>query len=310
MAFGGDIATIYSYLARGGESCAPGAAWHASVDDAHAGARVSGLYFHARGASELAILVHGLGGNAQSSYMPAATTALLAQDVSVLRLAQRGADRKGDDLHHAGLWNDLARVLSVPPVAAYARVYLIGFSMGGHVALHLARHSHDRLAGVVAICSPLLLDRAVECMDQPRRGLYRHYLLRSLKQIYRAVALRRRVPVPAHVVDRARSLREWDRLTVVPRFGFKSTSDYYESQSVGYRLNELKTRSLLVYASRDPMVPRATLGAALSGLSSASRAVWVNGGGHVAFPRDCDLGLSGARGLYPQLVTWLRREQP
>ena len=230
----------------------------------------------------------------------------------MLRIAQRGAARDGDDLHHAGLWEDLAHALSDPLVKGYERVYVVGFSMGGHVALHLACQRFARLRGVVAICSPLFLDAAVEHMDHWRMAIYRMNVLSGLKSLYRAVAVRRSLPISPDRVDQTRTLRAWDSLTIVPRFGFQDAKHYYDSQSMGFRLDELETRSLLLYSRHDPMVPPSTLRGAEEIINgsprSNARLVWFGGGGHVTFPSRLDLGVDAALRPYPQIIQWLRAE--
>jgi predicted alpha/beta-fold hydrolase len=308
----GDIATVSSYLV-GSLSRRPlrEIPWRSAIEASPYGpAAITGVHTPAEGATELALMIHGLGGSAASHYLPTAARAFHEHGISVLRIAQRGAARDGEDLHHAGLWEDLAHVLSDPLVQQYPRVYVVGFSMGGHVALHLARRRFPHLGGVVAICSPLFLDAAVDHMDRWRMAIYRRHVLRGLKSLYRAIAVRRSLPISADEVDRARTLRAWDSLTVVPRFGFRDAKHYYDSQSMGLRLGEIETRSLLLYSRHDPMVPPATLRGAEEIIARSSRSnarlVWFDGGGHVTFPSRLDLGFAAARRPYPQIIRWLR----
>jgi predicted alpha/beta-fold hydrolase len=105
-------------------------------------------------------------------------------------------------------------------------------------------------------------------------------------------------------VLRVRTLREWDRLTVVPRFGFADPEDYYGRASVGPRLGALRVPALLVASPVDPMVPASSIAAAARGVSSLDLR-WVERGGHVGFTPRLDLGLAGPPGLAGQLAAWL-----
>jgi predicted alpha/beta-fold hydrolase len=308
----GNIATVSSYvmgsLSRTRVHEVP---WQSAIETSPYGpASITGVFTPAADATELALMIHGLGGSAFSPYLPTATQAFHERGISVLRIAQRGAARDGADLHHAGLWEDLAHALSDPLVKGYQRVYVVGFSMGGHVALHLARQRFARLRGVVAICSPLFLDAAVEHMDRWKMAIYRMHVLRGLKSLYRAVAVRRSLPISPDRVDQTRTLRAWDSLTVVPRFGFRDAKSYYDSQSIGFRLDEIETRSLLLYSRQDPMVPPETVRGAEAILNGRprpdARIVWFDGGGHVTFPSRLDLGLDAEPRPYPQIIQWLR----
>ncbi|WP_437672257.1 alpha/beta fold hydrolase [Sorangium sp. So ce131] len=311
----GHVATIAAFVANGFASDLPSALpFRFRVSGGvHGPATLTGLYFPTPGSRELVVLLHGMGGNVRSAYQRRATSALCALGMSVLRLGQRGSSRDPEDLHHAGLWEDLAAVLrDDATVGRYERVYVVGFSMGGHVALHLAAARRPRLAAVASICSPLYLDGAVRHMDRPESAVYRRHVLAGLQQMYRDIARRRPVPVSPAEVDRAETLRAWDELTVVRRFGFRDPTEYYESQSAGRILGAIATPALLLYSPQDPMVPPSTLAGleAHARRSPAVRVAWMDGGGHIAFPRRLDLGLGPAVPCtpYEQIAAWLRRQ--
>lgn len=262
----------------------------------------------------LVLLVHGLGGSPDSHYVVRAAQAAARAGVDSLRLGLRGADRQGEDFYHAGLTADLEAAVADPSLAAYRRIYVLGFSLGGHVSLRLGLQPGDpRVRAIASFCAPLDLSAGCAAIDAPGARPYCAYLLRGLREIYREVAARRPVPTPWPVVARIASMRAWDRHTVVPRFGFASVDDYYASQSVGPRLGELRVPALVVAAAGDPMVPQATLRPLLERPPPPITARWI-GGGHVGFPAaaDLDLGLGRgdrrrARGPLDQAIAWLLR---
>jgi len=189
-------------------------------------------------------------------------------------------------------------------------VLLIGFSLGGHVALRYGTEPHDeRLAAIAAVCAPLELQVAQRSFDRqvPTAWPYRVYILGRLKRLYAEIATRGAVPTPVAQVNRVRTLREFDRLTVVPRFHFTSAEDYYERASVGPRLRQLSVPAMLVATPHDPMVPEASIAAAAATAGDALDVRWVHRGGHVGFPSSLDLGFDGERGLAGQLASWARR---
>jgi predicted alpha/beta-fold hydrolase len=130
-------------------------------------------------------------------------------------------------------------------------------------------------------------------------------VLAGLCEVYDEVARRRELPVPPSAVRRARTLREFDRLTVVPRFGFASPEDYYRRAGVGSRLHELRVPSLLVAATGDPMVDADGIRPALAAGHPALEVRWFRKGGHVSFPAAFDLGLGSPFGLEQQVLRWL-----
>ena len=203
--------------------------------------------------------------------------------------------------------DDLTAALNSAPLKRFSRVYLLGYSIGGHVALRYATRAPDaRVRGVVALCSPLDLELSMHAFDRLRTAPYRHYVLGGLKQAYRAVARRRSVPATARQVATIRHILEWDELIVARRFGYPSAWDYYQRESVASRLDELSIPALYVGALQDPMVPIETTKPALDRAPTVLRVELIDRAGHLAFPANLDLGESAPRGVEPQCLSWLR----
>ncbi len=283
--------------------------WSLSVADPLLGSvRLSGQLSVPAGARRLLLAVHGLGGSAESNYLRQSLQAAHAAGLACLCLNLRGAAGDGEDLYHAALTSDLHAALASPELMPFAEVYVLGFSLGGHLALRLASEQHDaRVRAVAAICAPLDLELTSRELDSPPRALYRHYILRRLKACYVQVAARRPLPTPVARVLRVNLLREWDELAVVPRFGFGSVTRYYQQASVAPRLPELRVRSLLLQAEHDPMVLAETVRPALQLTSPLLDVRWVQRAGHVGFPPDLNLGEPAPAGLSHQVLNWLTR---
>jgi uncharacterized protein len=281
--------------------------WSSDVPDARWGSvHITGALHAPPGARGLLLVVHGLGGSSDSLYVSAAVPAAAALGLACLRINLRGADGSGEDFYHAALTADLHAALASPMLASFTDIYVLGYSLGGHLSLCLASERHDaRLRAVAAVCSPIDLGRSAWAIDQPARAPYRHYVLRRLKACYAQVARRRALPTPLERVLRVRTLREWDACTVVPRHGFASTDDYYQHASAAGRLHALDVPTLLVNTEHDPMIPAHTVRPALLGSTPRLDVRWLRTGGHVGFPREVDLGEKAPRGLEPQLLHWL-----
>lgn len=285
--------------------------WETVVEDPKLGpVRLTGRLREVPGdaGDELLVLVHGLGGSTDSHYMIKGAEAAEAAGLSCLRLHLRGADRQGEDFYHAGLTADLHAALASPEAARFRRIYVLGYSLGGHVALRLGTEPADpRLAAVAAVCSPLDLARSADEIDAPGLGLYRWYLLRSLADIYRQVAARRPVPYPVERAGEIRFIQEWDDRIVAPRHGFAGAADYYARASVAPLLANLRVPALLLNSDCDPMVPARAVRPALAGASPLLRVAWARGG-HVAFPRELNTGLGEGIGQDAQVIGWLRSQ--
>lgn len=288
----------------------PSERWSVDLDDPQVGTvRLTGRLRRASGSSTILVLVHGLGGSSESSYMLRTADAAESFGLSTLRLSLRGADGRGEDLYHGGLSGDLASVLGSPELAPYARVLLFGFSLGGHLSLRFATEAGDpRLGAVAAACAPLDLERSVAAIDRPVGWLYRRYVLAGLSRMYAEVSARREMPLAPDAARRIRTLREWDRRTVVPRFGFAGAGDYYARASVAGRTDRLRVPALLVAAEDDPMVMPDAVHPGLGRASDHLCVRWVRHGGHLAFPAGLDLGEDAPRGLAGQAIGWLARQ--
>ncbi len=281
--------------------------WRLDIEDPATGpVRLRGRLSSASGRSHLVVLVHGLGGSMESSYVLRAARAADAFGVASLRLNLRGADMSGQDFYHAGLSSDIAAVLTSPALARFERIDLMGASLGGHLCLRYATATVDpRLGAVAAVCPPLDLERSVRYIDRPAGWAYRRFILSNLVTMSEPLVARERSPATLARLRRVRSIREWDRLMIVPRFGFASTGDYYRRAGVGGRLGRLRRPALIVAAERDPLLPPAAVKPGLTGAGEKVRAVWVRRGGHIGFPAALDLGHDGPLGLAGQCLAWL-----
>ncbi len=287
------------------------------IDDEIAGrVAISGRIAIPERARDLVVILHGLGGTVQSRYMLLAARAVLDEGAACLRLHLRGADRSGSDFYHAGLTHDLDAVLSSERFARFERIFVMGYSLGGHVSLRWATTpsaSDSRVRAIAAICPPIDLARGVREIQRLDRRPYQYYVLRSLMAHYAAVAAHHGVhprlsPLPVSVVRRIRTILEWDERIIAPRYGFRSADHYYEEVGVGPYLRAIRVPTLLVAADADPMVPHATVRPALRDASESVRVVWTSRGGHVGFPDDLVLGIEACpstSGLERQIVQWL-----
>jgi predicted alpha/beta-fold hydrolase len=307
----------------------PAEPWHGVVEDPAIGpVRLSGRHWRPpRGGDELVVMLHGLGGDVDSHYMARGALAAERAGLACLRLNLRGADHNGDDFYHAGLTADVHAALASPELRGYRRIYLLGYSLGGHLALRFATEAGDsRVARVAAVCSPLHLGRGQAAIDSPGAWLYRRYLIARLVRLYAAVAARCPVPMPLSEVARLRKIRDFDEWVVAPRHGFAGADDYYARASVAPRLADLRLPALLVNAAGDPMVRAQAVRPFLEPPVANLDVRWMARAGHVGFPRGLDLGLdlgdaaareigaatrkgaaTAPRRVDDQVLDWLRR---
>jgi predicted alpha/beta-fold hydrolase len=192
--------------------------------------------------------------------------------------------------------------------ARYRRIWLLGYSLGGHCCLHVANETRDaRVKAVATVCPVLHLMQTNVAIDAPTRGVYRRYVLGGLLSNYVAYAARGLAPTPLHRVRRATTFRAYDALTVVPRYGFASVDDYYTRACASRVLGSIALPTLVVSARHDPMLPWQIAESVRPTFSSSISFLWAERGGHAGFPRDLDLGETAPLGLEAQVHRWLER---
>ena len=302
--------------------------WSHSYDDPDSGrVELSGALSRVTDRSEhhdhLLILVHGLGGSIESHYMAPAARAAINLGLDCLRLNLRGSDRqtadlRGADLYHAGLTLDLHEALRCRQLERFRRIFVMGFSLGGHMTLKFGTEVEDeRVTAVAGVCSPIDLASTVRDFDALPRFPYREYIVGGIKRnVQRILDHRADLPggLDAGQVRRVTTLRDFDRVTVVPRFGFDDPDHYYESQSVVHRLKAFRRPALLVAAEDDPMISARSIRTGLADGPGELRVAWSEHGGHVAFPRGVDLrrqlglGHEAPKSLEGQIISWLVRQ--
>ncbi len=310
MALSGHLWTIGPRLhhALRAETAPAARPWKGVVKDPRVGTvPLTGFYREKQGGKGLLIVLHGLGGSAMSYYALRAASAAEKASLSCLRLNLRGADGSGEDFYHAGLTEDLEAALESPEALAHRDIFVLGFSMGGHLAIRYAcLHPGSRVKGVAAVSSPLDLAACADWLDRPAAWLYRRYILHSLVAMAGQLAEKRRLPCPIEKVRAIDSIRAFDDAVVAPRHGFTSASDYYAKASAGPLIGELKVPALLLLSKDDPMVPPHSAAPYLGQNHKLLDFRWTGQGGHVGMPRNLQVGITQAPpGIEGQAIGWL-----
>jgi predicted alpha/beta-fold hydrolase len=239
------------------------------------------------------VLIHGVGGSAESSYMRRAALAFGRAGFHVVRRNVRGAGDsmpEAPNLYHAGLIEDpQAAIEAVAARPGVKDVVLVGFSLGGNVSLKLAASWRAAIPSfvraVASISAPLDLVEASRGLETLRTLPYRRYVLRKLVAQGRAYAQLnpRRALYDVARLGRMRTIRAYDEAVVAPMHGFCDAHDYYVHASAGPGLADVRVPTLIVHAADDPMVPAASVRRWLRDASPAVRIAWSERGGHVGW---------------------------
>jgi uncharacterized protein len=206
------------------------------------------------------LMIHGLEGSSNAGYMRSMAQLALEHGFAVHRTNMRscgGTEHVCRTMYHAGLTSDTLRL--VEELRDRRPVYLIGYSLGGNVALKLAGELGDRarelLHGVCAVSTPIDLGACVRKMSERQNRIYEWRFLGRLKQRVRRRAESQPAVYPLEELDRIRSVYEFDDRITAPYFGFGTADNYYDTQSSKRFLAGIRVPTLIVQAKDDPLIP-------------------------------------------------------
>ena len=250
------------------------------------GDRLAARYHPGRAPLPAVILVPGLTGCEASRHVLQAADAWVAEGAAVVRLNLRGSP-PGRSLarghYHMDRVQDLAdaclAVGDLDPGIRRHGVVILGFSLGGALALRLAQEPRQSnfVKAVVAVSAPLDLTATAERVARPRNRFYERWLLGRLKR--ETAPLWRDGPAAVRTaVQAARHIHEFDDALTAKEAGFRDAADYYASCSPMNNMGSLGIPALVIHADDDPWVPPPSVAE-----RAPLRVVVTRGGGHVGF---------------------------
>jgi predicted alpha/beta-fold hydrolase len=207
----------------------------------------------------VALLVHGLEGSCDSTYMRWMAQAALEAGLDVIRLNVRncgGTEHLAPTLYHSGLTADLRSVIEQ---LAPRQTFAVGFSMGGNQALKLAgewgAQFPSHVAGVCSVSAPIDLAACARRLGEPRNRIYERHFLSSLTARYRRKAALFPRSFSLEALPRIRSIIDFDEYITAPGFGFQGAADYYQQSSAAGYLGRICLPALCIQAQDDPFIP-------------------------------------------------------
>ena len=276
---GGDLQTLRNVLRPPGDILAPwpGEEVRFAMKDGTGDELVGTLHRpveeHGR---PLVVLLHGLTGDQESSYMRVTAGELLKAFYPVLRLNGRGAGPtlgKTRSFYHAGRTDDLVAVIgSMDGTLAANGLAAIGYSLGANVLLkYLAeRGGLSHLRAAVAVSPPIDLHATQQRVAEYRNRRYHRYLLARMRE---------ERPCPPDVA----SILDFDNRVVAPTHGFRDALDYYAQCSSAPHLGAIRTSTLIIHAADDPWIPSRTFRQIAWDQLKSVRLLMPWSGGHVGF---------------------------
>ncbi len=208
------------------------------------------------------LLVHGLEGSSDSSYIRGLAEKALRAKANVIRINLRNCGNTfhlTPTLYNAGLSQDILCIINwLVEHKQLVNLALVGYSLGGNLVLKAAAELEDNQSVVKSVCavSPSIdLETAVTALSQGFNRLYEFNFLVSLKnkinQKQKLFPERFDVSKFAQI----RSLRQFDEVYTAPDGGYENAEQYYRQASALPLLKSIHIPTLIITAQDDPFVP-------------------------------------------------------
>ncbi len=254
------VQTLLGQVLSGVRFCRPSRERHVALPDGDRLVLLDSVPPQWRPGGRVALLLHGLGGNALSPHVGRVGRKLLHHGMRVLRLNLRGAGSGAvfaRRRYHAGLTGDVRAVTEeLQRWVPGSPLTLIGFSLGGNLALKLAGEAAEEpvpgLERVAVIGPPIDLSLCCGLLGLPRNRFYERYYLNLLLRQQRE--WRRLVPGLPELAVLPTTLRGYDDQVVAPEWGFAGADDYYRRATALPVIPRIGVPTLILTARDDPFI--------------------------------------------------------
>ncbi|MEL6810492.1 MAG: alpha/beta fold hydrolase [Bacteroidota bacterium] len=250
------------------------------------------------------ILLHGLEGNAQRTYMKGQARTLSFNGWDACGVNYRGCsgeDNKKYQSYNAGKTDDLESVIHfILKKDRYEEIALLGFSLGGNLLLKYLGERQNipkEIKKGVAISSPLSLGGSLGRLQEGQNIVYRTSFLYDLKKKYRTKMSAHSDKMNAQVLKAIRSLEDFDNMYTAPAHGFNDAFDYYRKNSSLQFLPNIKPKVLILNAQNDTFLSKDCYPVALATNSKNVYLEIPKHGGHVGFHQSNKTYYSESRAL-------------
>jgi len=236
------------------------------------------------------VLVHGLEGSSAAGYARSMSHLALTRGWAAHRFNMRGCggtDELAVTAYHAGQTSDLLAVLRELKRGAAGPLFVVGYSLGGNVALKLAgelgEEARELIAGVCSVSAPIDLAACAEALGRPGNALYQQRFVARLKdRIRRRHGLAPAVYTLEHL-PKVRTIIDFDNYYTARLFGFGTAANYFATQSSNQFLERIRVPALLVQAKDDPLIPFRVYDHPAFARNPCLKLLAVEHGGHLGF---------------------------
>ena len=210
------------------------------------------------GSTNMILALHGLEGSSESNYIKGMIRRFNREGWDGAALNFRGCSGESNRLlrtYHSGVTEDVDTLLqSIFQKYNYKKIVLIGFSLGGNVALKYigerGTEIDERIKHGIGISVPC--DLAGSCLEihQPHNFIYLNRFLSSLKKKAKTKTEFSNQFDLERVLS-SKDFHDFDNAFTAPVHGFKDAQDYYKKCNSKQFLSQVAIPSLLINAKDD-----------------------------------------------------------
>jgi predicted alpha/beta-fold hydrolase len=208
------------------------------------------------------VLIHGLEGSAESSYMRGTTYKAWHHGMNVVRMNLRncgGSMHLTPTLYNAGLSADVIKILRELREENLRSIFIAGYSLGGNIVVktagELGSEGPEILSGVAAVSPSLDLDACVTAMEKRSNRHYERHFLRTLKRKIREKAKAHPDRYDTSHLKTIKSMRSFDNTYTAPAGGYGNAANYYATASAINVVHKIQVPTLIIASEDDPLIP-------------------------------------------------------
>jgi len=222
------------------------------------------LDFSSVNSNTLVIAKHGLEGSSKSKYIRSLINHLNKQQMDAVAVNFRGCS--GEDNNHlysynSGKTDDVTVIVDyILNNYTYKNIVLVGYSMGGNIALkYLGENAAipKDIKAAVTISVPCDLEGSSNTLANWNNTIYLNRFLKTLKE--KSLAKNQKFPessLDTTAILNAKTFEDFDNAVTAPLFGYKNAKDYWTQCSSKQFLPAIKIPTLIINAQDDTFLSK------------------------------------------------------
>jgi len=208
--------------------------------------------------SKVAIIIHGLEGNAQRAYVAGSAKQFNSHEIDACTLNLRSCSGEVNRLYRSyssGSTEDLEAVIHhILQTKKYSEIYINGFSLGGNIILKYLGEGNTipkEVRAAIAISVPCDLHNCALELLKPKNILFAK---RFKKHLLEKIKIKQKLfpnNISLEEINSIKTIIDFDDIYTSKAHGYSNALDYYNKCSSGQFLPNINIPTLLINAKND-----------------------------------------------------------